>query len=96
MIFNIFICFDYGINERVSIDSSFALAEKAIQLDSVCADAYRLRGSLLRLNYNKFNDGLNDLKKAYQLAPNNPDVLFAPRSPLFRTGSQKRRSIDES
>ena len=66
-----------GINEKVSIDSSFALAEMAIQLDSGCADAYRLRGSVLRFNYNKFNQGLRDLKKAYQLAPNNPDVLDA-------------------
>ena len=83
----------YGINEKVSIDSSFALAEIAIQLDSGCADAYVLRGSVLRLNYNKFNEGLNDLKKAYQLAPNNPDVLFALAELYLETGPKKEGAL---
>jgi adenylate cyclase len=81
-----------GSPTELWIDSALVLAEKALSLDPSLAEGYYLRSEIYKTLEN-ITASDRDLLKAYELAPNNPDVLFSMRDYYFKNGEYDRGAL---
>jgi len=77
---------DFGVPKEIWLDSAFTLVNKAIDLDSTGAYAYRVRSDIYRMPLNQPENAKRDIQEAYELEPNNPDILSAQESSLRKEG----------
>ena len=77
-----------GIENSIWQDSALHYATKAIKTDPASPDGYLLRASILRF-IGQSNDGKSDYHKAYELAPNNPEILYPYGWQLLREGNEQ-------
>lgn len=95
-----FILGGFGVPPDQWRDSSLYYATKAIDIDRQQPEGYVVRGNIYRaLSRNK--EAKNDLLKAYELAPNNSDVLNAVGYLYLDEGNKKGadmilRSIEQN
>ena len=66
---------NYGVPTQVWIDEALEMVGRAIGLDSTLADAYLLKGRILSLQDEGSELAQQNLQKAYDLEPGNPDVF---------------------
>jgi len=66
---------DYGVPTQIWIDQALQMSELATNLDSTLAEAYLLRGNILTIQDGKAELAQNNLEKAFDLEPGNPDIL---------------------
>ncbi len=72
--------YNYGSKSlKDGYETGIAAAKKAVELDPDYALGYTVLASFQRSNWN-YNDADKNIKKALQLEPNNPNVIFAAAS----------------
>jgi TolB-like protein/Tfp pilus assembly protein PilF len=79
----------FGVPVEIWIDSALALSEKAIKLDPSLPEGYILRSAIYRNQRGREKESKNDLQRAYELAPNNPDVLNSLGRDYLSEGNYK-------
>jgi TolB-like protein/Tfp pilus assembly protein PilF len=75
-----------GSPPEIWIDSALALAGKAIGLDPSLPEGYILRSAIYGETLGNKSASDRDLLKAYELAPNNPDVLYSLSNYYYEKG----------
>ncbi len=65
-----------ALHERGDIDGAIAEARKALDADPGFADALSYLGSTLITRKGQFHEGLRELAKALQAAPDDPSIQY--------------------
>jgi TolB-like protein/Tfp pilus assembly protein PilF len=77
---------EFGVPTQLWIDQAFHMVEIAIQLDSTLPEAYLLRSYIMKNHLGKSREARDDLRKAIELDPGNPRVMYALGMNLIEDG----------
>jgi TolB-like protein/lipopolysaccharide biosynthesis regulator YciM len=78
----------FGVPEKVWYDSVMLSADQAIRLDPAAPDAYLMKGNAFWF-VGKIKEWNALVKKAYSLAPNNPEVMGAYGWQMLEEGKEE-------
>jgi adenylate cyclase len=84
---------NYGVPTDIWINQALSMAEWAIRIDSTMAEAYLLRGNILNDQLGKANEAQENLRKAFDLDPGNPEVLNSLGDNFLKQGHYEKGAL---